>query len=91
MAVNRSPNKTPIGEPNDNLPSVSRPTPSSQSGIITRGRAQVDRMETDRNSAGQPAGSQVPGGSQDTSSEMNSLALTISQALGDASRRQTEA
>lgn len=90
MPVNRSSNQTPIGEPNDNLPSV-RPTPSSQSGIITRGRAQVERMETDRNSTGQPAGSQVPGGSQDTSSEMNSLALTISQALGDASRRQTEA
>lgn len=48
MPVNRGPNQTPIGEPNDNLPSV-RPTPSSQSGIITRGRAQVERMESDRN------------------------------------------
>lgn len=89
MPVNRSPDKTSIGEPNDNLPSVSRPTPSSQSRIITRGRAQVDRMEADRNSAGQPAQVEHPGGSQDTG--MNNLVLIISQALGDATLRQTEA
>lgn len=45
MPVSRSPGGNLREEANDDLPSGSRPSSFSQSGITTRGRAMADRVE----------------------------------------------
>lgn len=91
MPVSRSPGDNPKEEANDDLPSGSRPSSFSQSGITTRGRAMADKGEAEKNANRQQSSAESRIGRQDTGADNNNLALLITQALGDATRRQTEA
>lgn len=91
MPGSRCPGKNPREEANDDLRSGSRPSSFSQSGITTRGIAMADRVEAEKNANRQQSSDESRIGRQDTSADSNNLALLITQALGDATRRQTEA
>lgn len=87
IPVDRSPGETPRKEPSDELPTGSRQASLSQ--MQTRGRAA--RMEPEKQSVRQPSVGEPQISCQVTGSDSDRLALLITQALSDATSRQTEA
>lgn len=87
MPVDRNPGETAREEPSDELPSGSRQASLSQ--MQTRGKAA--RIEPEKQSDRQPSVVEPRTNRQDTGSDSDRLALLITKALSDATRRQTEA
>lgn len=91
MPASRNPGGNPREENNEDLPTGSRPTAQSQSGVTTRGRAVVESREPDNNSTRQSATGESRRDRPDNGADRDNLALLITQALGESTRRQTEA
>lgn len=84
MPVSRSPGGNPREENNEDLPTGSRHTAQSQSGVTTRGRAVVEKMESENNSNRHPSASECRRDQPDHGADRDNLSLLITQALGES-------